>query len=210
VKYREIESRHCGAAAELARLERSAVSALSEFVVTSKQLQKINGEIGRKVAAAAVARNGAIEADRALNVFANVQQRGLWKLEEELEEELERAKAAPNVVMIEITKKKALIGQLERKLDDMRAALRQLEEGPAAAGLRARQTKETGELEVEQEEYAHGKERAAGLRTLLELKERVIEDLGTLCPFNSNVKARPGLEEPRYGGRPAGPRTRNQ
>jgi hypothetical protein len=54
--------------------------------------------------------------------------------------------------MVEIANKKAFIGQPERKLEDMRAALlKQWEEEPATAELLERLARETSEMEVEQD-----------------------------------------------------------
>jgi chromosome segregation ATPase len=194
-EHREVSMRWRSVAAELGNWERSAGSSLSELREISIRVQKINGEIERQVADANGARTAVLEAERALRESADAEEAALRAFEEESE----RAKSGTDLGMIEIAKKKALIAQLERKLEDMRADLvKQQEEGPRAAELRGRLAKEMREREIAQEEYAQGKEHVVGLRTLLELKERVIEDLSKWCPLNSKIKVRPGLDELRF------------
>jgi chromosome segregation ATPase len=116
-------------------------------------------------------------------------------VESELEAEVTEM-ITPEVGGIELSKKKALIAQLEHKLGETRESLlRQRGEDPQLTDLNDKLMGEGDALLEAEKEYARGKQRIETLRSRLDLKERVIQDLGKWCPLGSKIKVRPGIDE---------------
>jgi hypothetical protein len=191
-KHEALARNHGAIACELESWELLIGSKFADLKAMSALIQKVNGEIESECESEAAARTAAA---RGRAEFAEWSQHhsDLWR---EVDAEVAELRASPDVGGIEVGKKRALIAQLEHKLEELRSAvMRQRGEAPQVARLNARLEDEVRERQLAEEEYARGKERIERLRKTLELKERVIEDLGRWCPLQSKVKVRPGIEE---------------
>jgi DNA repair exonuclease SbcCD ATPase subunit len=179
-------------ASELESWELLLASKFADLRATSILIQNANEEIERECAGISEAQTAVVRERVAFSDWVEEQN----AIQNAIDEEYERARTAPDVGSIEIAKKRGLIGQLEHKLEEMRAMLlRQREEEPGVVEMNSFLKEEVHQRVKVEQEYAKGKEKMEGLRKTLELKERVIEDLGKWCPLDSKVKVRPGIEE---------------
>jgi chromosome segregation ATPase len=188
----EVTGKYESVMVELKRLEAVAASKFAELKAVGAEIEVVSGATEKGFTEARAIRREIDDARRDLQAF-EMEYEGL---ERTIEEELQKPKVVPDLGGIRIAKKKTLIGQLEHKLEEARATIMiQQAEGQWAALLRTRLANEIRERGMAQAEYTRGRDKMVRLRTLLELKETVLEELGKWCPRDSKVKVRPGLDE---------------